>query len=382
MPPDSSGPRENPIGWLVCGTLFMLPMLVPAVQSVVANGDGLGIKLVFLTATALYYLCYALFPLFLPPASRRVTLVFSLLMLADGVLLSFLLDMNPYVLIYATAVLAFALAPAWALIFDGLALLIVLAGVIETGRFEERKGDLIAILSLTATMFLLASLVRAVRRLTAANKEIATLAVAGERERMARDLHDILGHSLTTITVKAGLARRVLEASGDTGKAITEIREVEGLSRSALSDIRATVSEYREVSLSAELAGARAALRAMEIDADLPHAIDNVRPDLQRTFGYVLRETVTNVLRHSGATRVKVRFGRTWLEIEDDGSAAEVLPGNGLRGLSERLELVGGTVVASVRPKGGLLVRAEVPQVEGQPAQLPVSGAEPAGGLA
>jgi two-component system sensor histidine kinase DesK len=201
--------------------------------------------------------------------------------------------------------------------------------------------------------------------------------VTNERERLARDLHDILGHSLTTITVKAGLARRMLESGNDRDRALDEIREVEGLTRSALSDIRATVSEYREVSLSAEVVGARAALRAAEIDADLPHAVDNVRPDLQRTFGYVLREAVTNVLRHSKAKRVKVRFGKTWLEIEDDGQAVEARPGNGLRGLTERLEAVGGTLSASVRPGGGWLVRAEVPATEKGGARAPLT--EPSG---
>jgi two-component system sensor histidine kinase DesK len=200
-----------------------------------------------------------------------------------------------------------------------------------------------------------------VRNLRAANAEIATLAVTAERERLARDLHDILGHSLTTITVKAGLARRVLESANDTERAITEIHEVEGLARSALSDVRATVSEYREVSLSAELVGAQAALRAAEIDADLPHAVDNVRPDLQQPFGYVLREAVTNVLRHSAAKHVKVRFGKTWVEIEDDGVGAPAgACGNGLRGLAERLAEIGGTLRTEPRSGGGFLVRAEV----------------------
>jgi two-component system sensor histidine kinase DesK len=127
-----------------------------------------------------------------------------------------------------------------------------------------------------------------------------------------------------------------------------------------LSDVRATVSEYREVSLSAELVGARAALRAAEIDAEFPSAVDNVHPDLQPAFGYVLREAVTNVLRHSGAHRVKVRLGRTWMEIEDDGvGVVTASPGNGLRGLQERLAEVGGRLNAAARPEGGFLVRAD-----------------------
>jgi two-component system sensor histidine kinase DesK len=88
--------------------------------------------------------------------------------------------------------------------------------------------------------------------------------------------------------------------------------------------------------------------------------VDNVHPDLQPTFGYVLREAVTNMLRHSGAQRVKVRLGRTWMEIEDDGvGAMTASPGNGLRGLQERLAKVGGRVDAAARPEGGFLVRAD-----------------------
>jgi two-component system sensor histidine kinase DesK len=207
---------------------------------------------------------------------------------------------------------------------------------------------------------MMSRLVFAVRALRQANRRIGALAVAAERERMARDLHDILGHSLTTITVKAGLARRVLETSGDVERAIVEIRDVEGLTRSVLSDVRTTVSENREVSLSTELVGARTALQAAGIDAELPSAVDNLRPDLQRTFGYVLREAVTNVLRHSGAGRVEVRLGDTWMEIEDDGDGTAAAPGNGLRGLAERLALVGGTIHAAGRSGGGFLVRAEL----------------------
>jgi two-component system sensor histidine kinase DesK len=282
-------------------------------------------------------------------------------MIVLGLILFVLFGMVPWVILYATGVTLFALPAAWALLIDGSALAVIAIMLQVSGKIQDDYGDLITVASVTLTLFFMSRLVFAVRALQTANREIATLAVTAERARMARDLHDILGHSLTTITVKAGVARRVLESSGDIGRAITEIREVEGLTRSALSDVRATVSENREVSLSAELAGARVALSAAEIDADLPFAVDNVSPELQRTFGYVLREGVTNVPRHSGARRVKVRLGDTWMEIEDDGAGAAVTPGNGLRGLAERLAEVGGTIRAAPRSGGGFLVRADAP---------------------
>ncbi|MEV7550224.1 sensor histidine kinase [Amycolatopsis sp. NPDC089917] len=377
MPPRTGrGPR--PGRWGVLGLLFVLPLLIPAALTLFSSGRTWADVLVILLLIA-YSACYVLFPLVLRPSRRRVTYTLSASMLLIGLVLTFLSDTNPYVLIYATAVLAFTLPPAWALILDSGALLLILVVHLFQGR--DDFGDLIAVTSITAAMFFMANLVRAVRKLEAANEEIATLAVAGERERLARDLHDILGHSLTTITVKAGLARRILEGGKDDPRALQEITDVENLTRSALSDIRATVSEYREVSLSAEVAGARAALRAAEIDADLPHAVDNVDPALQRTFGYVLREAVTNVLRHSGAKRVKVRLGKTWLEIEDDGDGGEVLAGNGLRGLKERLDAVGGTLTATAPSGGGWLVRAEVPESAVRSgARAPLT--EPAGGCA
>lgn len=114
------------------------------------------------------------------------------------------------------------------------------------------------------------------------------------------------------------------------------------------------------------------ALRAAEIDADLPQAVDNVRTDLHQPFGYVLREAITNVIRHAGAQQVKVRFGRNWLEIEDDGRSAPGSPGNGLRGLRERLARIGGSLVAEPRPGGGFLVRAEAPSpADSAPPRLP-----------
>ncbi|WP_290059272.1 sensor histidine kinase [Amycolatopsis solani] len=366
--------------WSVMSVVFLLPFLVPVTRSLLAEpGVSAGAVLTGLLIYT-YSLCYAIFPFFFR-RERRVKLAFGITMNVLGVATLATTSASAFVLLYGTAVLVFLVPAAWSVILDVGALAAGAVVMLIEGRFLADYGDLITVGSVTLAMFFMANLVRAIRRLERANEEIATLAVANERQRVARDLHDLLGHSLTTITVKAGLARRVLESSGDIPRTVEEIREIESLTRSALSDVRATVSEYREVSLSAELAGARAALRAAEIDADLPHAVDNVRPELQNTFGYVLREAVTNVLRHSGAKQVTVRLGDTWLEVEDDGRATVVVAGNGLRGLSERLAAAGGTLRTSVRPGGGLRVRAEVPQPEPR-AAAPAVRAEPAGGLA
>jgi two-component system sensor histidine kinase DesK len=152
---------------------------------------------------------------------------------------------------------------------------------------------------------------------------------------------------------------------------LAELRDTEELSRRALADIRATVAGQRRVSLAAELVSARAALRAAGIDADLPHAVDDVAAPLHEPLAYVLREGVTNVVRHSGASRCTVRLGPSWLEVRDNGSAAadsstelgavEGGAGNGLAGLSERMAAVHGTIRAGPLPTGGYRLRAEAP---------------------
>lgn len=208
--------------------------------------------------------------------------------------------------------------------------------------------------SISLLLVVLGSLRAAWSALRAANTEVARLAVADERARLARDLHDVLGHSLTTVTVKAALARRLMEA-GDTASAMVEITDVERLSRQTLTDMRATVSGQRETSLPAEIASARAVLEAAGITARLPQATDGVRTELREPFAYVLREAVTNVVRHSGARTCEVVLGPDWLQVRDDGDGptGQCTPGTGLGGLRERLEPVGATVEAGPDPAGG-----------------------------
>jgi two-component system sensor histidine kinase DesK len=196
-------------------------------------------------------------------------------------------------------------------------------------------------------------IVRSHRELTAARAEVARLAAENERSRIARDLHDLLGHSLTTITVKAGLARRL--APRDPERAASEIGEVEDLARSALTDVRAAVSGYRELTLAGELAGAREVLRAAGIEAQAPGAVEVADPAHAELFGWVLREGVTNVVRHSGAHSCTIAIGPTWLEIEDDGRGTGPragTDGSGLAGLRERGAAAGGTIRAGAGRRG------------------------------
>jgi two-component system sensor histidine kinase DesK len=194
--------------------------------------------------------------------------------------------------------------------------------------------------------------------LALAHEENARLAVEDERNRLARDLHDILGHSLTVITVKAELAGRLIDV--DLERALAEIADLERLSRDALVDVRRAVEGYRELSLPGELARAREALRAAEIEADLPNSAELVPSDLRELFAWAIREGVTNVIRHSGATRCSIRLTAAAVEIEDNGSGCSstsaghgLSRGHGLLGLRERAVAVGAMLVTrSIDPQG------------------------------
>jgi two-component system sensor histidine kinase DesK len=181
--------------------------------------------------------------------------------------------------------------------------------------------------------------------LIVAHQENARLAVDNERTRFARDLHDILGHSLTVITVKAELAQKLFDVDLDRARA--EIADLERLSRDALTDVRRAVEGYRDITLPGELVRARVALRAAEIDAELPNSTDDVPSDLRELFAWTVREGVTNVIRHSGADRCAVRLSPTSAEVRDNGTATPSPNGHGsgLAGLRERAADVGATVV-------------------------------------
>lgn len=237
------------------------------------------------------------------------------------------------------------------------AAMLVVWGVAGEGLPWELAVTLVA-LSLWMAGF--AGNIRLTIELRAAREELARAAVAAERERIARDLHDILGHSLTAIAVKAGLARRLTQRDAD--QAAAEIADVERLAREALADVRATAAGYRDVSLASELAVARSVLEAAGIRADLPTAVDDVSPAGRDVFGYVVREAVTNVVRHSAATRCVIELSPVSVEIRDDGADAGTALGQGagLRGLADRLAAAGGTLSAGPLPGGGFRVRADL----------------------
>ncbi len=199
---------------------------------------------------------------------------------------------------------------------------------------------------------------RANDRLHRAHDEIERLAAIAERERIARDLHDLLGHTLSVIVLKSELASKL--ADRDVARAVNEIRDVESISRRALGEVREAVVRYRQRGLSAEIEGARVAFdaAAVQLDVALPDAPPP--PRVEGMLAMVVREALTNVLRHAHATRCDVRVARdgdVWvLEVRDDGHGRLGPRGNGLTGVRERVEALGGRVDV----QGGAGVRLTV----------------------
>lgn len=212
-------------------------------------------------------------------------------------------------------------------------------------------GPTISVAFTALIAYAFAEIMTANRALHDAQLEIAQLASQAERSRIGRDLHDLLGHSLTAITVKAALARRL--ASIDQTGSVREITEVEELSRQALADVRAAVSEYRGVTLAGELARGKELLRAVGVVADLPTVTGVVDPAHNQLLGWAVREGLTNVARHAHATRCSVTLTPAMVEISDDGVGGVVSCGNGLNGLRERVAAAGGTLEAGpIKPRG------------------------------
>lgn len=237
--------------------------------------------------------------------------------------------------------------------------------------WSDVSGIGLSILASCGAMFGVRSLTRRNVELIAAREENARLAVENERNRIARDLHDILGHSLTVITVKAELAGRLLEGGAPAERVRQEIADLERLSRDALGDVRRTAAGFRELTLPGELARARLALDAAGITAVLPNSTDEVDSGLREVFAWAVREGVTNVVRHSAASECTVRLGRTSVSILDDGrgvpSGSESVgrsdDGTGLAGLRERAAAVGATVAAGPLAPHGYGLVVSLPEV-------------------
>jgi two-component system sensor histidine kinase DesK len=285
-------------------------------------------------------------------------------MLGLGVILAVTIGQPAIGTLVYTSVMSVFLFPtrvAWSLVAGYAALIVVITRVLPGWHPDDGQAFVLAVASLAVW-----GTVRLIERnaqLDAARQEIARLAVAAERDRFARDLHDLLGHSLTVVSVKAELAGRLVTIAPERAQA--EIADIQRLTREALADVRSAVGGYSEVSLGAELARARSALEAAEIEPELPAGVDDIPEERHELFGWAVREGVTNVVRHSGAKRCWIALTPTSVTIEDDGTGPGAAPvegvGHGLDGLRQRVSAVDGSVTVGRSPRGGFALRVAVP---------------------
>lgn len=250
----------------------------------------------------------------------------------------------------------------------GLTLLAALLGVIT----DSPPGAILQIIFIVPAVglfvFFLERAIRTNQELRRARQEIARLAVSEERLRFARDLHDLLGHTLSLITLKSELARRLIAVSPE--QAASEIADIETAARQALTEVREAVSGYRQPTLQSELSGAQELLAAAGISYQEYGEPPTLAPAAEAAFAWAVREGVTNVIRHSRARSCSITFaqgeGRCSVEIRDDGAAptddtAGEKHGAGLAGLKERVTALGGACEAGALAGGGWRLLVSLP---------------------
>ncbi|HEY1902283.1 MAG TPA: sensor histidine kinase [Terracidiphilus sp.] len=312
---------------------------------------------------------------------RRQTLAFVLFFLS--IFLYYPLNPEAYAMFaYPFALLCLFLSRLRTLF---LVLAGLMAGVVAEARYLDRHFYTAESVLLYCVIFGLGNFAYAQQSRTnslleRANSEIERLTQEAERERIARDLHDLLGHTLTVITVKLDLARRLLShelLSHDPGRdlvrARNEIVEVEQTARNALAEVREAVSGYRAEGLAVEISRALRSLLSADVRLNTTLAPVNLSFQQVNAFCLVLREAVTNIVRHAHATVCHVSLfekDRTiHFTIEDDGLGGQIREGNGLRGMRERLQSVAGAVKVTNLANGGTSLEITVPLAIESPAQ-------------
>ncbi|HEV2385905.1 MAG TPA: sensor histidine kinase [Candidatus Acidoferrales bacterium] len=201
------------------------------------------------------------------------------------------------------------------------------------------------------------------RRLRLAHEEIEHLAKVAERERIARDMHDILGHTLSVVILKSELASKLF--GHDPRRARAEIGDIERISREALAEVRNAIGGYRAGSLAAELARAETTLRTAGVSVQSQWTPPPLSPAQETVLSLALREAATNIVRHARARHCRLALsqadGCCRLEIQDDGRGGFTLEGHGLRGMRERVEALGGTLERDTSQGTRLAISVPVP---------------------
>jgi two-component system sensor histidine kinase DesK len=369
---------------LTMAFVWLAFIIFPLINAIAAHGPALQHALVIVGA-ALFVSSYVMLVLtFRRRGRRRVSLLLFGVLIATSTALTVGNAAGwAFLFTYCAACAAMLLPRPYG--FYGVAACSALAAG-TSWLARAPGGTVVGSLASAAGIGLLMLVMRDLRvrneELTAARAELARLAVAQERERFARDLHDLLGHSLSVIAIKAELAGRLLRDRPE--EAAREVADVEEVARTALGEVRDAVSGYRLPTLEGELAGARMALSAAGIDASVEQPVVALDPAAEGVLAWAVREGATNVIRHSRARHcwVKITGGldATTLEVVDDGagtsgagprstsvtanggSATSNGSGHGLAGLGERVADLQGRVEAGARAEGGFRLAVTLPR--------------------
>lgn len=346
-------PAEWSSGWSdVLYASVWLVFLVFPISIVLSAPVSSGLRALGLTGIGLFAVLYVISWIFEYPFPRRGEPINSLFWCA--VLLVPLALVVPsaglavtYVTPFFVAVCAFRLSMKGAVIAAGVIALLAMTPWLILYSPQEWFWPLVGI----SPAFMLLLVSRWVIERSMIREELQReLRLAQQRESVGRDVHDILGHSLTVVSMKVQLAKRLMAT--DPERAAQELDDVLVLTRDSLTDVRSTVGRLREPELSVQLVQARAALRSAGITPNLPSTVPSIEAPWRATFAWILREAVTNAVRHSSASSCSVTLTSTTLTITDDGvglsfdrdganAAASSVPGNGLRGMRERAEKAG-----------------------------------------
>ncbi len=308
-----------------------------------------------------------------PSRQRRAVAAVAGMVMINFVLLNLLGLAEPLLWLYPALIAGASLRARAAAVGVGLTALAAAAPLALDGRLVHsvQPADALGPSHSVLLSIVLAGLgMTAVRQLIALNGDLhatraalADLAVASERARLARELHDLLGRTLSLIAVKAELASR-LSAKGDASAA-AELADVQRLARQAVRDVREAVTGTHAPSVATELAAAQAALRTAGIDVSVDNTATSIDPAHETTIAWALREAVTNVVKHSGAHTCHIALaaadGSTALEVEDDGRGpVGGGAGTGLEGLADRVHALGGTLEAGPSQRRGFRLRVRL----------------------
>lgn len=349
----AENPADGSTGWsdVLYASVWLVFLFFP-VSNVLSAPVSDGLKALGLTGIGLFAVLYVISWIYELPFPRRSDLVNALfwclvLLLPVALVIPATGPNGTSVAPFFLAVCAFRLSMKGAIIAAAVITLITTTPWLILYPPQEWFWPLVGILP--AFMLLLVS--RWVMERSTIREELQReLKLAQQRESVGRDVHDILGHSLTVVSMKVQLAKRLMAT--DPQRAAQELDDVLVLTRDSLTDVRSTVGKLREPELSVQLVQARAALRSAGITPHLPSTVPTIAPPWRATFAWILREAVTNAVRHSSASACWVTLTSTTLTITDDGAglgcerrgadaAASSVPGNGLRGMRERAERAG-----------------------------------------